>query len=94
MRSWAWGGGGASRSKQCAGEDLTAKSAGRACAERTINMYPMSVTLDVSKLSGWLNTYTRLNIMYVVVTLDVSKFSGWLYAYAYCQVERDAWAER
>ena len=54
----------------------------------------MSVTLDVSKLSGWLNTYTRLNIMYVVVTLDVSKFSGWLYAYAYCQVERDAWAER
>ena len=29
--------------------------AGRARAERTVNMSPMSVTLDVSKLSGWLN---------------------------------------
>ena len=27
----------------------------RACAERTMNMPLMSVTLDVSKLSGWLN---------------------------------------
>ena len=27
----------------------------RACAERTENMLPMFVTLDVSKLSGWLN---------------------------------------
>ena len=27
----------------------------RACAERTWNMELMSVTLDVSKLSGWLN---------------------------------------
>eukprot|EP00964_Phaeocystis_antarctica_P155937 scaffold125375_cov39-Phaeocystis_antarctica.AAC.1 len=27
----------------------------RACAERTKNMRLMSVTLDVSKLSGWLN---------------------------------------
>ena len=27
----------------------------RACAERTWNMPSMSVTLDVSKLSGWLN---------------------------------------
>ena len=27
----------------------------RACAERTKNMTPMFVTLDVSKLSGWLN---------------------------------------
>ena len=26
------------------------------CAERTENMPPMSLTLDVSKLSGWLNT--------------------------------------
>ena len=51
----AWGGGGAGRSKQCAGEDLNAKSAGRACAERTLNKYRMVVTLDVSQLSGWLN---------------------------------------
>ena len=28
---------------------------GRACAEQTSNMSPMYVTLDVSKLSGWLN---------------------------------------
>ena len=27
----------------------------RACAERTLNMPLMVVTLDVSKLSGWLN---------------------------------------
>ena len=27
----------------------------RACAERTLNMWSMVVTLDVSKLSGWLN---------------------------------------
>ena len=27
----------------------------RARAERTLNMYCMVVTLDVSKLSGWLN---------------------------------------
>ena len=27
----------------------------RACAERTLNMPRMVVTLDVSKLSGWLN---------------------------------------
>ena len=27
----------------------------RACAERTMNMRCMVVTLDVSKLSGWLN---------------------------------------
>ena len=28
---------------------------GRARAERTINMFCMVVTLDVSRLSGWLN---------------------------------------
>ena len=27
----------------------------RACAERTWNMAPMPLTLDVSKVSGWLN---------------------------------------
>ena len=34
----------------------TVEAEGRKRAERTLNMYPMSVTLDVSKLSGWLNT--------------------------------------
>ena len=33
----------------------TVEGAGRARAERTINMDRMSVTLDVSRLSGWLN---------------------------------------
>ena len=34
----------------------TVEAAGRARAERTENMLAMLVTLDVSKLSGWLNT--------------------------------------
>ena len=33
----------------------TVEAEGRARAERTKNMDDMSVTLDVSKLSGWLN---------------------------------------
>ena len=33
----------------------TVETEGRARAKRTENMYPMSVTLDVSRLSGWLN---------------------------------------
>ena len=33
----------------------TVQAEGRARAERTENMYAMSVTLDVSRLSGWLN---------------------------------------
>ena len=35
--------------------DSTVEAAGRARAERTPNMYCMLLTLDVSKLSGWLN---------------------------------------
>ena len=34
----------------------------RACAERTENMRLMSVTLDVSKLSGWLNLFARCRV--------------------------------
>ena len=37
------------------GADSSAVGA-RVCAERTVNMPLMSLTLDVSKLSGWLNT--------------------------------------
>ena len=43
------------RRKQRAGNAPTVEAEGRARAERTANMYPMSVTLDVSRLSGWLN---------------------------------------
>ena len=59
----------------------------RARAECTENMYCMSVTLDVSKLSGWLNA-APLNMAFMLVTLDVSKLSGWLNATAYCRIER------
>ena len=40
------------------------------------------VTLDVSKLSGWLNADAAINICCMCVTLDVSKLSGWLNAAA------------
>ena len=36
-------------------ETPTVEAEGRARAERTVNMAAMLVTLDVSKLSGWLN---------------------------------------
>ena len=50
----------------------------------------MFVTLNVSKLSGWLNASALRNIWTIVVTLDVSKLSGWLNASAFCRVERRA----
>ena len=40
------------------------------------NIPLMSVTLDVSKLSGWLNADARQNIPFMDVTRDVSKFTG------------------
>ena len=36
-------------------EGPTVEAEGRARAERTINIQNMSVTLEVSQLSGWLN---------------------------------------
>ena len=47
---------GRQRRMQRADEDPTVEIGGRARAERTRNMSLMIVTLDVSKLSGWLNT--------------------------------------
>ena len=41
--------------------------------ERTRNIWLMLVTLEVSKLSGWLNTDAPLNIRNMVVTLEVSQ---------------------
>ena len=40
----------------------------------------MSVTLEVSKLSGWLNAAALRNMLRMRVTLEVSKLSGWLNA--------------
>ena len=39
----------------CTGRARLKRLGGRARAERTENMAPISVTLDVSKLSGWWN---------------------------------------
>ena len=47
-------GGSASAACTVSGPGLEGWGAG-ACAKRTLNMNLMSVTLDVSKLSGWLN---------------------------------------
>ena len=44
------------------------------------NMEPIFVTLDVSKLSGWLNAPALWNMAPMFVTLDVSKLSDWLNA--------------
>ena len=38
----------------------------------------MSVTLDVLKLSGWLNADAPLNMPRMEGTLEVSTLSGWL----------------
>ena len=49
----------------------------------------MSSTLDVSRLSGWLNadavSYVERNMPYMCMTLVVSRLSGWLNADADCQ---------
>ena len=53
---------------QCGGASGGARGAGpsalgvRARAERTANMACMSVTLDVSKFSGWLNADARCRV--------------------------------
>ena len=52
----------------------------RACVEITSNMPPMSVTLDVSSISGWLKACDLSNMLAIFVTLDVLSISGWLKA--------------
>jgi hypothetical protein len=44
---------------QAAHKGLAMEAEGRARAERTGNMYIMLVTLDTSRLSGWLNADAR-----------------------------------
>ena len=45
-------------------------------------MDPMSVTLDVSRVSGWLKADAKENMANMVVTRDVLRLSGWLKAVA------------
>eukprot|EP00964_Phaeocystis_antarctica_P086460 scaffold54754_cov65-Phaeocystis_antarctica.AAC.2 len=51
----AWAGGSARAACTARGPGCEGLGGYRACAERTSNMPYMVVTLDVSKLSGWLN---------------------------------------
>ena len=51
----AGGRGEAAAAQAACWEGPTVEVGGRARAERTRNMPPMSVTLEVSRLSGWLN---------------------------------------
>ena len=69
----------------CAGGDaraayLHAKAARRAGTSKgwrvTVNMLFMVMTLDVSKLSGWLKAAAELNMPLMIPTPDVSKLSG------------------
>ena len=67
-------------------EAPTVEAEGRARAERTANMDPMSVTLDVSKLSGWLKADASLNMEYMSVTLEVSQLE--MSALKFCKPEK------
>eukprot|EP00964_Phaeocystis_antarctica_P152409 scaffold120287_cov55-Phaeocystis_antarctica.AAC.1 len=51
----AWAGGSARVACTARGPGCEGWGGFKACAERTANMLSMFVTLDVSKLSGWLN---------------------------------------
>ena len=57
-------------------------------------MWPMFVTLEVSKLSGWLNADALWNMRAMSLTLEVSKLSGWLNAFAYCRESKEGHAVR
>jgi len=71
---------------QAAGTGRTRlKAESQGMGGRTWNMRLMSVTLDMSKLSGWLNAQASENMRLMVVTLEVSKLSGWLNAVATCR---------
>ena len=54
--------GGGDASSMCTGRPRLKAMADRARAERTPNMFCMAVTLDVSKLSGWLNAVASCQV--------------------------------
>eukprot|EP00964_Phaeocystis_antarctica_P018645 scaffold10289_cov47-Phaeocystis_antarctica.AAC.4 len=58
----ARGRGGGSGASGARGDGPTQGCGGRARAERTKNMRVMSVTLDVSRRSGWLNATARCQV--------------------------------
>ena len=62
----------------------TVEVEGRARAERTRNMYLMSVTLDVSRLSGWLNADGTCRVKKRSIRRRGDMWAGW----------REVWAGR
>jgi hypothetical protein len=68
----ACGGGGAIK-RHARGRPDSRLLGARARAERTRNMLAMFVTMEVSRLSGWLKACAPENILYMVVTLEVSQ---------------------
>ena len=58
----AWAGGSARAACTARGHGCEGWGGARACAERTWNIHCMVVTLDVSKLSGWLNAYAYCRV--------------------------------
>ena len=69
----AWGDG--SASGMCIGRARLKAVGARARAERTSNMRGMFVTLDVSKLSGWLNAYANCRVERRAC--NVGRGAGW-----------------
>ena len=67
VRPERWEGGGAVQTQVV----CTGRGPNDSRAERTWNILLMSVTLDVSKLSGWLNADAPLNLLAMVVTPEV-----------------------
>ena len=59
----------------CAGRVRLKAGGHRARAERTENMPRMSVTLDVSKLSGWLNADAPCRVERLAC--DARRGAGW-----------------
>ena len=59
----------------CTGRPRLKAMADRARAERTPNMFCMAVTLDVSKLSGWLNAHAPCRVE--TWACDVRRCAGW-----------------
>ena len=62
MRRGVRGRGATAVQAACTGRDRLKAVGVRARAERTSNIQRMSVTLDVSKLSGWLNAVASCRV--------------------------------
>ena len=62
MRAGSGGRGGAAAVQAACREVPTVAAEGKARAKRTANIHPMFETLDVSRLSGWLNAVASCQV--------------------------------